>query len=484
MRFAGFNALRAMAALGVVAGHTLATSPLRALPHLVVENLATGVALFFVISGFLLYRPFVASLVKPERVRILRFAANRATRILPLYVVVVVIVFATTQGDSTQSGLRLLRALTFTGIYSGDDLLPVAWSLDDEVAFYFLLPFMYLALMLWPRSNQRLWLGVIVTAILCLASLGLLATRPGEQGIGGGPFTKFHLFGAGMLLASLHARWPRLHTRPSVQVAGALVIVCGLAGSSIAYDQHRFGFSVLSGVTFFVVVGLVAFSGPSSRLLASLSFRPLLLLGDVSYGIYLWHEPVHHALYNFGLLSPQFLPAFLELGCCTVALATGTYYLIEKPALRINQRWAHSSRPDRGDHMRANVGRGALGAGDGLSPSSGRVRPDVVYRSDDRFGLGAVLQIVDIGLAAGRVEWRLGAARVRIRASTLTPVPDVSRCQEDRFSTSGLDLANLSCGGVHDVRVGPAAVISGYVGDLSAAWRRVGPNPRHARKKR
>jgi peptidoglycan/LPS O-acetylase OafA/YrhL len=44
-------------------------------------------------------------------------------------------------------------------------------------------------------------------------------------------------------------------------------------------------------------------------------------------------------LFNAGLLSSSFAVAFLELATCKVALATGTYYLVEKPALRIKHRW-------------------------------------------------------------------------------------------------------------------------------------------------
>jgi peptidoglycan/LPS O-acetylase OafA/YrhL len=100
----------------------------------------------------------------------------------------------------------------------------------------------------------------------------------------------------------------------------------------------------MCGVAFFVLVGMVAFSGPASRFTRVLSWGPLSHLGDVSYGIYLWHEPVHHALYNAGLLSTNYVVDFLELSMCSVALATGTYYLVEKPALRIKNRWVASSR--------------------------------------------------------------------------------------------------------------------------------------------
>jgi peptidoglycan/LPS O-acetylase OafA/YrhL len=343
-RFQGFNALRAMAALGVVAGHTLTTSPLTGVPHFLVGNMATGVALFFVISGFLLYRPFAKSLDDRSAVNIRRFAANRALRILPLYLLVVVVVFLATEAHPTQSLLRLASALSFTGVYSGNDVLPVAWSLDDEVAFYVLLPVLFLALAAWPRHSQRLWLGAAAIAVLIIASLVALAFRPEDQGINGGPLTKFHLFGLGMLLATLHTRWPRFQLPTQALALGGVITLGALSVSTVAYDRHAYLFNPMCGVAFFVLVGMVAFSGPASRFTRALSWGPLSHLGDVSYGIYLWHEPVHHALYNSGVLSANYVVDFLELSLCSVALATGTYYLVEKPALRIKNRWVASSR--------------------------------------------------------------------------------------------------------------------------------------------
>ncbi|HET9410308.1 MAG TPA: acyltransferase family protein, partial [Candidatus Dormibacteraeota bacterium] len=225
LRFRGFNALRALAALGVVAAHTLTTSPLTSLPKFVVENLATGVALFFVISGFLLWRPFAASLGDRGKVSVRRFFANRARRIVPLYTVVVLVVFFATESHPAEAVLRLVRALSFTGVYAGDDLLPVAWSLDDEVAFYLLLPILFLVLMAWRRPQQRLLLGVAIVGGLSLVSLVALAVTPQDQAITGGPLTKFHLFGLGMLLASLHVRWPRFELSPRMLAAGAAGVI-------------------------------------------------------------------------------------------------------------------------------------------------------------------------------------------------------------------------------------------------------------------
>jgi peptidoglycan/LPS O-acetylase OafA/YrhL len=356
VRFQGFNALRALAALGVVAGHTTITSPIAGLPRFLVDNAATGVALFFVISGFLLYRPFAASLGDRAKVTIGSFAANRALRILPLYALVVIVVFLAT---GAHPGGTLLRALTFTGVYFGDDLVPVAWSLDDEVVFYLLLPLLYLALMTWRRPAQRIWIGAGVIGVLCLASLVFLAVYPRDQSIAGGPLTKFHQFGLGMLLATLHARWPRFQLGSRQVLLVAVAMAAALSVSTVAYERHEYVFSPAAGTAFFLLAGLVAFSGPSTRLMRALSWRPLMHLGDVSYGVYLWHEPLHHVLYNSGVLSSSYLPGFFELACCTIALATGTYYLVEKPALRLKSRWVASTPAHR---RRAVVRRSQIGS--------------------------------------------------------------------------------------------------------------------------
>jgi peptidoglycan/LPS O-acetylase OafA/YrhL len=269
-----------------------------------------------------------------------RFFANRALRIVPLYTVVVLVVFFATEGRPAEAVVRLFRALTFTGVYAGDDLLPVAWSLDDEVAFYLLLPALFLVLMAWRRPQQRLMLGVGIILVLSLVSLVALSLTPRDQAITGGPITKFHLFGLGMLLASLHVRWPKYGLSPRMLTLGAAGVVGAFTVSGYAYEQHLFAFNPVCGIASFLMVGIVAFSGPQARLTRVLSLSPLTFLGEISYGIYLWHEAIHHVLFNEGVLSSSYVPGFLELAMCTIALATGTYYLIEKPALRLKNRWA------------------------------------------------------------------------------------------------------------------------------------------------
>src|SRR4051794_19182180 len=154
-RFPLFDALRAIAVLAVVVFHVAGlTGALAGWPlgsaALVLG--ACGPLLFFVISGFLLYRPFVAARVRgtpPPRAG--RYARRRALRILPAYwlALTVLAVFPGIVGAFTGDWWRYYL---FLQLYSDRTLglgIPVAWTLCVEVAFYAVLPAWALAMRRW-----------------------------------------------------------------------------------------------------------------------------------------------------------------------------------------------------------------------------------------------------------------------------------------------------------------------------------------------
>jgi peptidoglycan/LPS O-acetylase OafA/YrhL len=88
-----------------------------------------------------------------------------------------------------------------------------------------------------------------------------------------------------------------------------------------------------------MVLAALAFSRSSSRLIAILAWAPIAFLGEISFGVYLWHGPILKALIPFDVLSHGYLLAFAELYGLSAALATVTYFLVERPALRRKRRW-------------------------------------------------------------------------------------------------------------------------------------------------
>jgi peptidoglycan/LPS O-acetylase OafA/YrhL len=69
-----------------------------------------------------------------------------------------------------------------------------------------------------------------------------------------------------------------------------------------------------------------------------LSWAPLVMIGEISYGVYLWHQPLLHVMFNAHLLSDQFWLATLQSVVWTVAISTATYIAIERPALRLARK--------------------------------------------------------------------------------------------------------------------------------------------------
>jgi peptidoglycan/LPS O-acetylase OafA/YrhL len=269
----GINAFRGLAAMGVLVFHVTFAVPIYGVEMSVVALGSHGVALFFFLSGFLLQRPFAAALKYGRSIEISRYLLHRLMRIVPLYFFVTLVVFAVTR----DSLFVLLTSLTFTADYAGvEHVVGVAWTLDDEVAYYLLLPALFLVVSMLVSIRWRLPLAVLAVGGLMVAS--------SQARSGAGPLPQFVPFGVGMLLATATLRSP-------------------------------------GGVR-----------------LGLLSWAPLVMLGEVSYGVYLWHQPLLHVMFNAGVLSNQFWLATLQLSIWTIAISTATYVAIERPALRLARK--------------------------------------------------------------------------------------------------------------------------------------------------
>ena len=386
-RFPLLDGLRAVAALSIVATHVAAAAgsftadnPLGPLT----SRLNVGVAIFFVLSAFLLYRPWASARLNgtpPPRVG--RYATRRALRIVPAYWVALLVLGLLLPshvpgvfGDDWWVLFGFLQAYSFDTIFLG---LTVAWSLSTEVAFYLVLPLLAAAaaaaLSRQERSRQvriELWvLGVSAVAALALREVPVLEswrTFPNTL-LGSWPW-----FAAGLMLAVASAAWvdasrprPRalrvLAARPSACWAVALAVLLFAAYGGVLprevfattpaearLETLLFAVVALLAVAPAALAGDAAARAPAGRLLM---LPAVVWLGTISYGIFLWHRPLVLWVADVtGSASPLVLAATaLPL---TLLCAAASWYAVERPALRL----AHRPRDDRPDR-RAELGEPA-----------------------------------------------------------------------------------------------------------------------------
>lgn len=358
------ESLRGVAALGVVGYHLSKViewrshGPLRT----VLANGDAGVTLFFVLSGFLLWRPFAAASLDGERFPSVRqFARNRALRILPAYWVALTLVMLFVSG-SRPAGAAPWPFYLFAQNYSRGAHLGViapAWSLAVEAVFYVALPvFGLLVFHLSRRAATRadryrlqLWLIAAWFGLGLADKLYWMVVRhaPARD-----VFTYFqflpkaHLFAFGMLLALWHA-----HDRTTSPLRGsppwlAPVLGFGIVAAASVAREATFTTAVMfdtaTALGFFLVVSAVAFDGDGhTRLSRALHWRPLVWIGVVSYSLYLLHERILRLMVRRGLISSS--PAFaiadlIAVVAVSLVAAWLLYRFVEKPFLSLRKRWS------------------------------------------------------------------------------------------------------------------------------------------------
>lgn len=377
-RFPLFDGLRAVAVIAVVLSHVsfiVGVSREGGVGALF-SNLDVGVTIFFVISGFLLYRPFIASDFSGKPMATMRYFRRRVLRIVPLYWVVLTILAlvesSVVSGVFTQDWWRYYF---FLHTYASSPYVRVGgltqtWSLNIEVAFYIALPiYALLARRFLGGSNarRRMWRELTVLATVAALSIVLRAlTVPA----GNARFVESlpsyaGWFAVGMALAVVSACVGRVARADAIAAAlgrntlvlAALALLVYVSLGTVAQGTAN-GFreqNLATDLVFFILTAIVAgclasiaifgttegrFKLPE-RLMAS---RPMVSIGLISYGIFLWHMAVivivveKSDLFASGLsLALRAIAATLLTALVVLPLAELTYYLIERPALSFKE---------------------------------------------------------------------------------------------------------------------------------------------------
>jgi len=343
-RFAGLDTLRAFAALGVLVSHVSYESGATSLAvygSLTAQGVA-GVTVFFVLSGFLLYRPFLAADLDGLRpVRLRDYARRRVLRIVPAYWVALTVIALWLNLDEvfTKDWWRYYFFLQIYDPRTSLHGLAAAWTLCVEVSFYALLPLFAFAMTRLARGRSRVWrlnADLVVLAVLAAISIGLRAWSLFDIG-GIIPITlagTFAWFAIGMALAGVSVRGGfRVNPGLSWALAGVALFVMAEGLKGLSYSPRQWMFQHVASAVFAAALVAPAVLGEGGRIRALLTWRPLMLVGLVSYGIYLWQGAWVVKLPNHGFWELAILTTL-----ATVATAALSYRLVERPLMRLKNR--------------------------------------------------------------------------------------------------------------------------------------------------
>jgi acetyltransferase len=313
----GLDAVRAIACAMVVLCHVSLYAGNGEL-----AGLKNGVMLFFALSGYLLYRPFVSG-----NVDLGRYGVARMFRILPAYVVAPVgLTVITGDRSFVDHPLAYLLFLQNYDPSLWQGFVGVSWSLTLEILFYLTLPLIAWAVARRPVRLLALAVASFVGGLLAIIVAVVLDPFPDRRMVTTlYPFMVW-AFVPGMLVA-LWAGRPELRS-PVVPVVGVVLLVVGTTAPWASIDLP-------SACGAFLVIGWVVTAAPDLGCLTPLAATGAAL----SYSVYLWH----------GDLLAAFDPAVaLPM---TVAAASLIYMTIERPSIdlgrgliRRNERSASTPR--------------------------------------------------------------------------------------------------------------------------------------------
>jgi peptidoglycan/LPS O-acetylase OafA/YrhL len=389
--FPCFNGLRAIAAISVLIFHVSASTgfTLRSPLGTYLGRLEVGVPIFFLISGFLLYRPFALSHISFEELpNRRRFWERRILRIIPAYWLALTLLAYVFHLINLGPGWEgPVANYLFLQIYfpktSITGIIP-SWSLCVEMSFYLLLP-LYASLVRSKVRNVRRQvklelIGIVVLIFASLIYRWWLFNEPILKMVNGhlvsacapncmsDPLwssvmsvwlpSRLDLFALGMLLAVVSVwltkedlKVPFLDSRIMpwlswLLAATAYFWVCHIGVSITAWavvpPVTNIEKQALYGVTAFFIL-LPAVFGPSNQSIIRrfLRFWPVAAVGAISYGIYLWHCSAadwYIRQMNYPPNDSPFLKVLLATILITFFVASLSYFLLERPILKYKDK--------------------------------------------------------------------------------------------------------------------------------------------------
>jgi peptidoglycan/LPS O-acetylase OafA/YrhL len=325
-----------------------------------------SVDIFFVLSGFLITSLLLAEWERHGSLDLRQFWLRRARRLLPAMLLVVAVVLVASivivghRADVIRSDAIaslgyvsnwwfVAEGTSYFDQFNDPSPLRHMWSLSIEEQWYLLLPLVLVVVL--PRLRSRRALGWLLVCLGAVSAIWMAARAPEAGGNSArvyyGTDTRVQALLIGSALAALLTPGLLERVRPRAVAVGwggaAVALVALVLLTEESGWTYRGGFLVFAVATAAVVAAVV--SHPSGWLANALGWGPLVLVGQMSYGLYLWHWPI------FLFLSPARTglsgwPLFGLRLVVTFAVAGISYRYLEQPirrgglaAMTPNRRW-------------------------------------------------------------------------------------------------------------------------------------------------
>lgn len=373
----GFDGLRGIAVLIVFVAHMDVILPIPEL--LVIPGATVSLDSFFVLSGFLITALLLREQARRGVIGIGPFYRRRVLRLLPaLYVVVLanaLFAYASHQWLHTEVPSIFSVLFYYSNYYSATAPLPLIpklspgyqhlWSLSFEEQFYLIWPWLTIAL-LTIRMRLRT-VTIILLSLIALVAVHRFILYE-DTGRWWSIFirtdTRADSILWGALLAHIWIR--RREPKRGMVVAGWIAAAFLIACLPFASENGRFvywgGFVAIDVACAVLLLAILDGRWAGRRFL---ELKPLVALGIVSYGFYLWHLPVFFAIRFFDPHWNDVLRVVVAVSA-TLTLTLLSWFLLERPLMQ----W--SKRLEANRNMKLNASEPTTqGAEPGPSPASG-----------------------------------------------------------------------------------------------------------------
>jgi len=331
-----------------------------------------GVDIFFVLSGFLITTILLEEREQFGRISLSKFYLRRFLRLFPALVALLIgymVIAALTGGWDSTSVTSVVSSLfyvsnwllAFDVPFHGHPLGHL-WSLAVEEQFYLLWPALLLLLLARRPRNMIRWVGAAVAVV---ASWRLLLSLNGASDVRlyFSFDTRFDELLVGCVGGILFVRHADVLSRvPAALYSIATYVAGGILLLGILFSPHAApAYLMRGGYTLMAVCALVLILAcvqkKPSWLASALALPPMVFVGKISYPLYLWHVVILFFFQDIHPLGSDTLGKIVQI-MLTFAAALASYYFVERPFLRMKDRFARRRVPTQRDDAPAYVSTG------------------------------------------------------------------------------------------------------------------------------